>query len=228
MREGNGSLAIRVQGGDLDPSCQCQLGELREAVGNRLKFGTDAWYAFSFRIDGKGSLTGDQRWQIGGWKQESDGSPFVAQRFDNGVFHITLESLEIRVLLATSEGHASGFLEAVRSGIITQFGFLTETALYTGQSDVAIEYGENPILPDPRKGWVDMIYHIKGGLSGTGLVEVFANGKFIARAKGTIGLKDVGGPFQYLKLGHNRAPLPGTATIYYDRFRRGATKAEVE
>ncbi len=228
VREGTGSLAIRVRGGDLDPTCKCQLGEIREAIDKRLKFGTDVWYAFSFRIDGKGSLTGDQRWQIGGWKQESDGSPFVAQRFDNGVFHITLESGDSRVLLATSAGEASGFLEAIRSGIVTQFGFLTETSLYTRDNDVAVEYGDDPILPDPRKGWVDMVYRIRGGLNGDGIVEVYANGKFIARAKGTIGIKQVMGPMQYLKFGHNRAPLPGTATIYYDRFRRGTSKAEVE
>lgn len=226
-RDGGGSLAIRVHGGDLDPTCKCQLGEVREAVDNRLKFGTDAWYAFSFRIDGKGSLTGDQRWQIGGWKQESDGSPFVAQRFDNGVFHITVESGDTRVLLATSEGEASGFLEAIRSGIVTQFSFLTETAKYSGQHNVNVEYGSQPILPDPRRDWVDMVYRIKGGLDGDGVVEVYANGRFIARARGTIGVRDAAGPLQYLKLGHNRAPLPGTATIYYDRFRRGATEAEV-
>jgi len=228
VRAGQGSLAIRVRGGDLDPSCKCQLGEVREAVDNRLKFGTDAWYSFSFRIDGKGSLTGDQRWQIGGWKQESDGSPFVAQRFDNGVFHITLESGDSRVLLATSQGEASGFLEAVRSGIVTQFGFLTETAKYTGDNDVKVEYGDDPILPDPRRDWVDMVYRIKGGLAGDGIVEVYANGKLIVRAKGTIGVKGASGPYQYLKFGHNRAPLPGTATIYYDRFRRGAAKDEVQ
>lgn len=228
VREGKGSLAIRVQGGDLEPSCECQLGEVREAVGNRLRFGTDAWYAFSFRIDGKGSLTGDQRWQIGGWKQEVDGSPFVAQRFDNGVFHITVESGKSRVLMATSEGHASGFLEAIRSGIISQFEFLSEPSLYTQPSDLAVEYGDDPILPDPRKDWVDMVYHIKGGLGGDGIVEIWANGKFIARARGRIGVEGAGGPMQYLKLGHNRAPLPGTATIYYDRFRRGETRADVE
>ena len=61
-----------------------------------------------------------------------------------------------------------------------------------------------------------------------GVVEIWANGRFIARARGKIGVDGAGGPMQYLKLGHNRAPLPGTATIYYDRFRRGAARAEVE
>lgn len=228
VREGTGALAIRIRGGDLESSCDCQLGEVREAVANRLKFGTEAWYAFSFRIDGQGGITGDQRWQIGGWKQEVDGSPFLAQRFDNGVFHITLESRKARILMATSEGHASGFIEAVRSGIITQFEFLSDPARYSEKSDVAVEYGDDPILPDPRKGWVDMLYHIKGSLAHDGIVEIWANGKFIARARGTIGIEGAGGPLQYLKLGHNRAPLPGTATIYYDRFKRGATRADVE
>ena len=111
VRDGEGALAIRIRGSDLDPACQCQISEIREAPEQRLHFGQEAWYAFSFRIDGRGPVTGDQRWQIGGWKQESDGSPFLAQRFDNGIFHVTLESGNSRVLVATSEGEAQSFFD---------------------------------------------------------------------------------------------------------------------
>jgi hypothetical protein len=33
---------------------------------------------------------------------------------------------------------------------------------------------------------------------------------------------------QYLRLGHNRAPMPGTSTIFFDRIRRGTSRADVE
>ncbi len=72
-----------------------------------------------------------------------------------------------------------------------------------------------------------MTYRIKGGLNGDGLVEVYANGKFIARASGTIGVRDVAGPTQYFKIGHNRHPMPGTATLFVDNFRRGKSLADV-
>jgi hypothetical protein len=228
VRDGGGALAIRIRGSDFDPVCQCQISEIREAPEQRLNFGDEAWYAFSFRIDGRGPRTGDQRWQIGGWKQETDGSPFLAQRFDNGVFHVTVESGESRVLVATSAGEARSFFAQLRDDIVNRFAFISDASRYDGRDDVRIEYGPDPILPDPRLGWVDMVYRVKGGLAGDGIVEIYANGRFIARAMGTIGVFDAEDPTQYFRFGHNRAPMPGTATIHIDRFRRGASKAEVE
>jgi hypothetical protein len=61
-----------------------------------------------------------------------------------------------------------------------------------------------------------------------GIIEIYANGRFIARATGTIGVFGAEDPTQYFRFGHNRAPMPGTATIYIDRFRRGASKMDVE
>jgi len=227
-RSGKSALAIRVKGYDIDKRCNCQVSEIREANDIRLKFGEDAWYAYSFRITGRGGDTPKSRWQLGGWKQETDGSPFVAQRFDNGVFHITLESGNSRVLVATAQGKADNFISAMAKGLMSQFGFLSQKEKYDGKDDITLAYGKNPILPNPSKGWVDMMFHIKGGLNGDGILEVYANGRFIARATGTIGVKEFEGLSQYFRFGHNRAAMPGTSTLYIDRYRRGATRAEVE
>jgi len=227
-RDGKGALAIRVQGNDLDLECQCQQNEVREAADRRLKFGEDAWYAFSFMIRGKAAPAGKQRWVIGGWKQETNGSAFMAQRYDHGVFHITLESGDRRVLLASARQDAKGFLDLLKSGSQEGFGFVGDTKRYQGASDLKIEYGADPVLPDPGADWVDMMYRVRGGLAGDGLVEVFANGKLVVRATGTVGVPQVGGPTQYFKMGHNRAPMPGAATLYLDNFRRGATRDAVE
>ena len=228
VRDGDGALAIRIRGSDLDPACQCQISEIREAPEQRLHFGQEVWYAFSFRIDGRSPVTGNQRWQIGSWKQESDGSPFLAQRFDKGIFHVTLESGNSRVLIATSSGEAKSFFAQLRKDILSRFTFVSDAARYDGGDDITMEYGLDPILPDPRRGWVDMVYRVKGGLEHDGIVEVYANGSFIARATGTIGVFGADGPTQYFRFGHNRAPMPGTSTIHIDRFRRGASKADVE
>jgi hypothetical protein len=228
VRHGQGALAIRVRGGDFDPVCQCQISEIREAPDRRLEFADDVWYAFSFRIDGRSVVTGDQRWQIGSWKQETGGSPFVAQRFDKGVFHITVESGDSRVLVATSAGEAKGFFAQLKDDIASRFDFVSDASKFDGRDNVIIEYGDDPILPDPRLDWVDMVYRIKGGLAGDGIVEIYANDRFIARATGTIGVFGAEDPTQYFRFGHNRAPMPGTATIHIDRFRRGASRAEVE
>jgi hypothetical protein len=160
-------------------------------------------------------VTGDQRWQIGGWKQESDGSPFVAQRFDHGIFHITLESGDSRVLVASSAGEARSFFAQLRDGIASRFAFVSDASRFDGHDNVTIEYGDDPILPDPRADWVDMVYRIKGGLEDDGIVEIYANGRFIARATGTIGVFGAQDPTQYFRFGVNRAPMPGTAHDLY-------------
>jgi Polysaccharide lyase len=227
-REGANSLAIRVKGSDLDKSCNCQRIEVREAPQQRLPFGSDSWYAFSFRVEGQPPLTGSQRWVIAAWKQEAEGGPFLAQRFDEGVFHITLESGAHRVLLASTKGEVRSFAEQLQSGLLASFSFISDPELYGGKTDVTIEYGDDPKLPDPRKNWVDMLYHVRGALDGKGLVEIYANGKFIVRAKGTIGVPGPAAMRQYLRLGHNRAPMPGTSTIFFDRIRRGTSRADVE
>jgi hypothetical protein len=73
-----------------------------------------------------------------------------------------------------------------------------------------------------------MVYHVRGGLDRNGLVEIYANGRFIVRARGTIGVPGPAAMRQYLRLGHNRAPMPGTSTVYFDRIRRGTSRADVE
>ncbi len=228
VRSGKRSLAIMVKGFDIDLDCKCQKSEIREKNPNRIKFGDDVWYAFSFYLHGRAGNSIDTRWQIAGWKQESDGSPFLAQRMDNDVFHITLESGNSRVLLAAARGKPQSFMEAISKGLMSRFGYLTEKEKYDGTHNVKLVFGHNPILPNPHKGWVDMMYHVKGGLDGTGIVEVFANNRFIVRATGIIGVKDFTGPTQYFRIGHNRAALPGTAIIYIDNFRRGKTRKDVE
>jgi hypothetical protein len=225
---GKRSLAIRVKGTDFDRECGCQRVEVREAEPYRLTFGAERWYAFSFRMEGQPPASGSQRWVIAAWKQDAEGSPFLAQRFDQGVFHITLESLDTRVLLATARIPARSFPQLLKDGLGSTIAFISDQDLYRGQSNVRLEYGENPILPDPRQGWVHMLYRVKGGLNGDGVVEVYANGRFIVRATGTIGVSSQGPVKQYLKLGHNRSPMPGTSTIYFDNVRRGVTRADVE
>lgn len=225
---GNGSLAIRVKGSDISEDCNCQQTEVREANTRRLNFGDEAWYAFTMRIRGNWPKTGGQRWVIGGWKQESNGSAFVAQRFDRGVFHITIESGNTRVLLATAARETGGFLDALAKGIGGGFEFVGERKTYEGSSDLQIEYGDAQVLPDPAADWVSMLYRIRGGLNGDGIVEVYANGKFVARATGTVGVPDMAGPTQYFKIGHNRHLMPGTATLFIDDFRRAPSREAIE
>ena len=127
VRRGKGALAIRIKGSDYDGTCRCQISEIREALDARVPFGTDVWYGFSFRVEGFGGMTGSTRWQITGWKQEADGSPFVAQRFDEGIFHITLESGTSRVLVATAMGDSRRVFRGAQGGAGEDHGLCLRT-----------------------------------------------------------------------------------------------------
>ncbi len=228
-RSGQSALAIRVEAADRDCGGGCQRNEIRIANGLRLRFGEEAWYRFSFKIAGEISEHGSLRWVIGQWKQESDGSPFLAQRYDNGVFHITVQDNDCRVIVAQTDGHPDG-LHAHRGNLgYASLAFLSDPNLYDCETDVRIEHGEAlSVLPDPYGQWVDMLYRVRGGRDGRGLIEIWANGAFIARVTGSLGYDEAEGPTQYFKIGHYRDPLAAATTLYVDDFRRGDSRGAVE
>ncbi len=228
-RSGRSSLAIRVEEEDRDCGGRCQRNEIRIANRLRLRFGEEAWYSFSFKIVGEISEHDSNRYVIGQWKQESDGSPFLAQRYDNGVFHITVQDNDCRIIVAQANGHPDG-LQAHRANVkYSALAFLSESHFYDCESDVRIEHGEEPpVLPDPYEQWVDMLYRVRGGRNGRGLIEIWANGTFIARVKGSLGYDNAAGPTQIFKIGHYRAPIAATTTLYFDDFRRGDNRGAVE
>lgn len=272
VRHGKNALAITVFGDDeLDGEGHLK-NELWIARDKRCRFGDEVWYSFSFRIDGTVWPAGSTRWVIGQWKEESGGSPFLAQRFDNGVFHITVQHNDSRKIVAQSEGSFSQnfsmfkgelkqmlrldrkvfrsrddatltseeFLgkglslaelkDAIAKQDTSKFPFLTDPQDYRDDPNIHIELSADPILPDPSKGWVDMRYRVKGSREGHGIIEIWANNKFIARVTGYIGNDEFTGDTQYFKFGHyrdfDRKDLQ--STVYFDRFRRGPTRADVD
>ncbi len=272
VREGGHALAITVFGDDELDSEGNLKNELWIAHQKRCKFGDEVWYSFSFRIDGTVWPVGSTRWVIGQWKEDSGGSPFLAQRFDNGVFHITVQHNKIRKLVAQAEGSyqqdfggfsrelqqmlsldRQGFrnksdaertsdeflgsgltIAELKKAIETQdtskFPFLVDPQTYMDYPGIKIELSENPILPDPTLDWVDMRYRVKGSREGMGVIEIWANGKFIARVTGYIGNDEFAGNTQYFKFGHyrdyDRDDLQ--STVYFDRFRRGPHRSDVD
>lgn len=227
-REGRKALALIVRGSDFDKKCKCQRTEIREAKNVQPEFGSELWYRFSLRLD---NLTGGatkSRWMLGAWKQEVDGSPFLAMRFEGGVFYLTMESAQTRVMLGSTLIDARGFIQIMKGGQGQKFGFLTDQNLYLGESGIQLKHGRVKFLPDPRSGWVDLMFRIKGGLKGDGLIEVFANGKFVVRATGKVGVDAPVGSRQYLRLGHRRDKASSGAVMLIDDFRRGPTRESIE
>lgn len=286
----------------------CQRAEVRNARVTWPQYdGREVWYAFSFRIDGKVPSTGSARTVIGQWKAPKDDSPFVAQRFDNGVFHITVQDNDTRRVVARAEGDPDRMLLAQqqlsqldaedpntvqkvqslqalyllkhdRAGVFSQFfssklqtalqeksgdapetkelsealglpsalittfkdlWFVAEPKKYLGRSDIKIIPEGKRLLPDPRKGWVDMVYRIKGvrldneqGPKSKGELDIWANGQKITSVRGNIGYKlkigdkiDLVGP--YFKFGLYRAKVPGDVGFPFDEFSQAPSKGEL-
>lgn len=110
-REGSRALAISLYENDPpinkdnEKEKKIHKHELRIATHQRCNFGQEAWYSFSFRVVGDYPRKGSTRWVIGQWKEDSGANPFLAQRFDNGVFHITIQQNQKRILIASALGY---------------------------------------------------------------------------------------------------------------------------
>jgi hypothetical protein len=104
--EGRSSIVITVTdgGGGADCDTPCQRAELRQHGALRPVHGEDVWQGFSFKMSGDIPEAGSVRTVIGQWKAPGDVSPFLAQRFDNGVFHITVQDGDRRMTIAAAKG----------------------------------------------------------------------------------------------------------------------------
>jgi hypothetical protein len=229
-RTGRRSLAITVRPEDRDPNDpRIQRNEiwLRERFWDPM--GEESWYGFSFRIAHDGAPIGDARWVIGQWKEDGDRSPFLAQRFNGGVFRVTVQDNDCQVTIASERGlDGSAATQGVAeepSSVDVALGHGTRVPCAT---DIRVVPGETQgVLPSPADGWVDMVYRVRRAREGRGLVQVWANGRLVASAQGSIG-NDGAGPRCYFKIGIYRDPIADVATLYVDNFRRGHSYAEVD
>jgi len=224
---GNRALALSVKESDFDSDCECQRTEIREAENVQPDFGSDLWYRFKLRLSDLSGGFDTSRWMLGAWKQEVEGSPFLALRFEGGVFYITLESSQSRVMLASSLIDARAFIQVMKGGQGERFGFVTDKELYIGDSSVQLKHGTAVYLPDPRLEWVDLMVRVKGGLDGDGVIEIYVNQQFVVRATGKIGVDSPSGSKTYLRLGHRREKTKTNATLLIDDYRRGPSRDSV-
>lgn len=84
------ALSIKLKKKDPPNNDGKHKHEVRVATPLRCGFDGTVWYSFAFAIEGDFSSQ-DTRWVIGQWKDDTDDSPFLAQRFNRGVFYITVE-----------------------------------------------------------------------------------------------------------------------------------------
>jgi hypothetical protein len=178
--------------------------------------------------------TNSIRWVIAQWKQEplSDSyerqfgkgegpSPFLAQRFDDGVLHVTVQDQYCRCRVASAP-KPDGSTDVWRDGP-AQYCVWTKPAGEGKlcQADLQVKYGAHPVLPSALGQWVEMSYRVEAGRSGRAVIEVYADGLFIVRVKGKIGYDSdsVKRSLTKFKIGHYRDYMPFVHAMEIDWLR---------
>jgi hypothetical protein len=239
-------ITVRESDGGKQCDTDCQRAEVRTIPGSWPTFGDEVWYRFSFKVSGDIAEIGSRRFVVGQWKGPGDGSPMLAQRFDNGVFHITVQDNDIRYVIASAEGDPDAIVSAQQELVGQQpvdpvedlptAAYNSAPERYLGGAGIEIIPEPNAALPDPRKGWVDMVYRIKPGrtdneygVKQAGEIDVWANRKKIVSVRGNIGAtlkKDnplsLKGP--YFKFGIYRLRQPGVVRFSFDEFSQGPSQ----
>jgi hypothetical protein len=189
-------------------------------------------YSFRFRMPANiEDRTNSLRWVIAQWKQEplSDSyksqfekgegpSPFLAQRFDDGVLHVTVQDENCRCKVASAP-KPDGSTDVWRDGP-AQYCEWTKP-VDEGKpckADLQVKYGANPILPSGLGQWVEMSYRVEAGRSGKAIIEVYAGAQFIVRVTGKIGYEPSPRKpsLTKFKVGHYRDYMPFVHTMEID------------
>ncbi|MBI3503258.1 MAG: heparin lyase I family protein [Proteobacteria bacterium] len=276
----DGAIAVRIDettgGSNCGAGELCQRAEFRENPKRWIRFGDEAWYGFSIRVRGEYPDDGlSTRWILAQFKEQTDESPFLALRFDDGVFHITVQDDEQRFTVASAQ-HTIDQLKTYRAELgglspveldvarqvveagrrlqltlaqigrqlrarselfrqpvgaptaerFLEYGYVTDRPV-ADTGALRIVPGTTPVLPDPKRGWVDVTLHVRAGRDGAGLVQVWANGKDVVTVEGNIGHRVRAGDRQYFKFGQYRAHARQSTELLFDQFKRGTRREQV-
>lgn len=216
---------------EIDTPC-VQRQELRLQDARMRRSDVPLLYSFRFRMPSKvPDTTHSVRWVTAQWKQEPatqpppiisgepwGPSPFLAQRFDDGILNVTVQDQECRCLVAAAE-HKGGpdWTEKPQRCFSVRTG-----ALEGGEcsADLRAEYGSNPFLPNARGDWVTMRYRVQAGRNGAGLIEVYDDRRLVVRVTGSIGYDEASEDPSYtkFKIGQYQDYMPGSNVMDVDWF----------
>jgi len=208
-----------------------QRNELRFAPADLYPIvGQDTWYSLTFRLKGYGGDTipacGSARWVIGQWKYQHmmpgfKGSPFLAQRFDNGVLHLTIEDDGCRCMIAKAGGDPDFSNTPEDTSLVpvpplkcrySEGDRMDQRCQPAHLRLKAADLSTLATLPDPKNGWVRMTYRIRAGGPQGARIDVYANDRFIVRAEGDIDPHIAGNRVKF-KIGHYRDKIPVKAEM---------------
>ena len=240
-RAGGASLALTVHDACKSGADHCSdRAEVWERPETLAAYGAQVWYAFSMKF-AQPVPQDDHRYVMAQWKRAilpgaaGDFSPFLALRLNKGRLIATVEndSLEAADIgppdrakgCLPGEARANSVSDLRQTRALVAVQEATSFGDYNGFPQCALNIeviSRGAGFPPPASGWIDFVFAVKPGPSGDGLIEIAANGRWIATVKGRIGHAGEGlGPDQYFKFGPYRAGHDGAWTLYFDAFRRG-------
>jgi hypothetical protein len=225
----------RAKAAGEDNEC-IQRQELRTQEAHLHDISRPYLYSMRFRMPSViEDRTNSIRWVIAQWKHEPVSeryarefkddwgpSPFLAQRLDDGVLHVTVQDEHCRCMVASAP-NASGASVEWKNG---KPNYCLSTrpnapANATCEPDLNLEYGTNPVLSSPIGQWVEMTYRVEANRSKTSRIEVYQDGRFIVRVIGKLGY-DVDGEqtsFVKFKFGQYRDYMPYVHAMDVDWVR---------
>ncbi len=194
-------------------------------------------YSIRFRMPKNvGDTKNSIRWVTAQWKQEplSDkykkefgedwgASPFLAQRYDNGVLHITVQDEHCRCMIASApqkeelswDNGTPKYCQSTRP---------EDTKGKACTPDLTAIYGDNPMLTSPAGKWTELTYRVQADRTGKAMIEIHEGKRFIVRVTGKIGYepKSSKSPHTKFKIGHYRDYMPFVETMDIDWVRAKA------
>lgn len=193
-------------------------------------------YAFRFRMPEHIEDTANSvRWVTAQWKQTSihgdyakelgdewSPSPFLAQRFDNGILHVTVQDEHCRCVVA-AEPYLGSPEWADGPPALCLWTNPKDPARTSCTSGLTVEYGPDPYLRSPRGAWVTMRYRVQAGWPGPARIEIYDGWRLVATVTGRIGYRPDPGEENriYFKIGHYRDYMPWPHSMDIDWVRIG-------
>jgi len=228
LRERHGACIDRDGRYTPDGDQRAEIWEKRELA---QPFGSETWIRFDFMVVSPPAGAAVPRLVIGQLKADGDHSPVLAQRFSQRNFMVTLgqdnddperhpDDKDCRVVVA----HDASLRRGGENSVGQNPREVVHAPSRGCKRDITVDSRE--LLPSPFDRWVRMTYRIRPGIE-NGLLEVWADGKLIAKAAGRIGYRDGVGGVQYFKFGPYADRAPYDLKALLARYRRAPTCAQL-
>lgn len=143
-------------------------------------------------------------------KDYTSQNPFLAQRFDDGILHVTVQDEGCRCLVASARDPSRSVQEVWNDGPVPENRCSSNTDIKECAGRFTLDYSDDPVLINPLGEWTTMQYFVKPSQRGDGKIIVQQDGHPIVTITGNIGYRiaDESKNTIKFKFGHYRDYMP--------------------